>query len=119
MLDASLPLTVGEFEEWGNPKNEAEYRYMHAATARTTTSARRPTRRCWSRPRTTTARSCTGSRPSTWPSCARTKTDNNPLLFFINMQAGHGGASGRYDQLRERAFDFAFVLTQLGIAKGP
>jgi oligopeptidase B len=48
-----------------------------------------------------------------------TKTDNNPLLFFINMQAGHHGASGRYDQLRERAFDFAFVLTQLGIAKGP
>ena len=43
------------------------------------------------------------------------KTDRNPLLFKINMAGGHGGPSGRYDRLRERAFDQAFMLTQLGI----
>ena len=51
--------------------------------------------------------------------CARLKTDSNPLLFHINMDpAGHGGASGRYDRLREVAFDYAFVAWQLGI-EGP
>jgi oligopeptidase B len=44
------------------------------------------------------------------------KTDQNPLLFRINMEAGHGGASGRYDYLKETAFDYAFLLTQLGVA---
>jgi oligopeptidase B len=41
------------------------------------------------------------------------KTDSNPLVFRINMDAGHGGASGRYDHLKETAFDYAFILTQL------
>ena len=44
------------------------------------------------------------------------KTDSNPLLFKINMAGGHGGSSGRYDRLKELAFDYAFVFTQLGIA---
>ena len=44
------------------------------------------------------------------------KTDERPLLFKINLDAGHGGASGRYDHLREIAFDYAFILTQLGLA---
>ncbi len=47
------------------------------------------------------------------------KTDSNPLLFKINMAAGHGGASGRYDRLKELAFDYAFVLGQLGIRADP
>jgi oligopeptidase B len=45
------------------------------------------------------------------------KTDSNPLIFKINMAGGHGGSSGRYDKLREAAFDAAFVLTQFGITK--
>jgi len=45
------------------------------------------------------------------------KTDNNPLLLKTNMAAGHGGASGRYDYLREVAFDYAFILTQLGLTE--
>jgi oligopeptidase B len=45
------------------------------------------------------------------------KTDSNPLVFKINMAGGHGGSSGRYDRLKELSFDYAFVLTQLGIAK--
>ena len=45
------------------------------------------------------------------------KKDDNPLILKTNMAAGHGGASGRYDHLREDAFDYAFILNQLGIAK--
>jgi oligopeptidase B len=45
------------------------------------------------------------------------KTDSNPLLFKTNMAAGHGGSSGRYDALRETAFDYSFILTQLGAVK--
>jgi oligopeptidase B len=45
------------------------------------------------------------------------KTDDRPLLFRINLEAGHGGASGRYDHLREVAFDYAFILTELGRAR--
>jgi oligopeptidase B len=45
------------------------------------------------------------------------KTDANPLIFKINMAGGHGGSSGRYDKLKEKAFDYAFILTQVGITK--
>ena len=45
------------------------------------------------------------------------KTDKNPLVFKVNMGAGHGGSSGRYDALREAAFDYAFILTQMGITQ--
>jgi oligopeptidase B len=45
------------------------------------------------------------------------KTDHNPLIFKINMAAGHGGSSGRYDYLHETAFDYAFMLWQVGMAK--
>ena len=45
------------------------------------------------------------------------KTDSNPLLFRVNMAAGHGGSSGRYDALRDAAFDYSFMLTQLGVVK--
>jgi oligopeptidase B len=56
--------------------------------------------------------------PTKWVAKLRTvKTDKNPLLLKVNMGAGHGGASGRYDALRETAFDYAFILTQMGITQ--
>jgi oligopeptidase B len=56
--------------------------------------------------------------PTKWVAKLRSmKTDKNPLLFKINMGAGHGGASGRYDALRETAFDYAFMLNQMGITQ--
>jgi oligopeptidase B len=118
MSDASLPLTVGEFEEWGNPQNEAEYRYIASYSPYDNIKPQ-------AYPTLLVKTSYNDSQVMYWEPAKyvaklrAAKTDRNPLLFFINMQAGHHGASGRYDQLRERAFDFAFVLSQLGIAKGP
>jgi oligopeptidase B len=117
MSDATLPLTVGEYEEWGNPENEPEYRSIAAYSPYDNIRAQ-------PYPALLVKTSYNDSQVMYWEPAKyvaklrATKTDDKPLLFFINMQAGHHGASGRYDQLRERAFDFAFFLTQLGIAKG-
>jgi oligopeptidase B len=114
MLDASLPLTVGEYEEWGNPQMAEEYALMKSYCPYTNIS----------RGEYPTILAKTGLNdsqvmywePAKYVAKLRAmKTDNNPLLFKINMGAGHGGASGRYDYLREIAFDYAFLLTQLGI----
>ena len=104
MLDATLPLTVGEYEEWGNPKKKAEYDVHAGPTARTTTSRRRPIRRCSSRRRSTTARSCTGSPPSRSRSCARSRPTRTPLLLKTNMA---GGPRRRVGPLRPPARDRA------------
>jgi oligopeptidase B len=115
MLDASLPLTVGEFEEWGNPKLPEHYAYMRAYCPYTNI---RPQRY----PPLLVKASLHDSQVMYWEPAkyvARlrdTKTDDNPILLKINMEAGHGGASGRYDALRELAFDYAFVLAQVGRA---
>ena len=114
MSDASLPLTVGEFEEWGNPKNKAEYDYMKSYCPYTNTIAR-------AYPALLVKTSLNDSQvmywePAKWVAKLRTlKTDHNPLLFKINMGAGHGGSSGRYDALRELAFTYAFILSQFAI----
>jgi oligopeptidase B len=114
MLDASLPLTVGEYEEWGNPQMAEEYALMKSYCPYTNIS----------RGEYPTILAKTGLNdsqvmywePAKYVAKLRAmKTDDNPLLFKINMGAGHGGASGRYDYLREIAFDYAFLLTQLGI----
>ena len=111
MLDASLPLTVIEYDEWGNPNDAESYAYIRSLLARTTTcSAAGLSRTCWSRPGSTTRGWPTGSRPSAPRGSARVKTDGNRLLLRTNMGAGHGGASGRWDFLREVAFKYAFVL---------
>jgi oligopeptidase B len=116
MLDASLPLTVGEFEEWGNPKNKPEYDYMKSYCPYTNLAPKRY-------PAMLVKTSFNDSQVMYWEPAkyvARLRTlkqDRNPLLLKTNMAAGHGGASGRYDFLREVAFDYAFVLTQLGLAK--
>ncbi|WP_224249709.1 S9 family peptidase [Hyalangium gracile] len=116
MSDTSLPLTVGEFEEWGNPQVKDEYEYIRQYSPYENVTAKAyPTMLV----RTGINDSQVGYwEPAKWVAKLRaTKTDKNPLLFNINMAAGHGGSSGRYDFLKEIAFDYAFLLTQLGVEK--
>jgi oligopeptidase B len=114
MLDESLPLTVPEFEQWGNPKKKAEYEYMK-------TYCPYSNLRAAAYPAILVKTSLNDSQvlfhePAKYVARLRTlKTDSNPLLFKCNMDAGHGGASGRYDNLKEQAFVTAFVLDQLGL----
>ena len=115
MLDESLPLTVGEFEEWGNPKVRAHYDLMKTYCPYTNLAAR-------AYPAILVKTSVHDSQvmfwePAKWVARLRTlKTDDHPLLLKTNLDAGHGGSSGRYDALRELALDYAFVLGQLGLA---
>ncbi|HEY5907089.1 MAG TPA: prolyl oligopeptidase family serine peptidase, partial [Vicinamibacteria bacterium] len=116
MLDESLPLTVGEFEEWGNPKKKDEYEYMKRYCPYTNLAPR-------AYPALLVKTSFNDSQvmywePAKYVARLRTlKTDANALLLKTNMDAGHGGASGRYDALKESAFDYAFVLAQLGVSR--
>jgi oligopeptidase B len=114
MLDASLPLTTGEYEEWGNPQDPAYFRYMLSYSPYDNIERK-------DYPAVLVQTSLNDSQVMYWEPAkyvARlraTKTDTNPVLLKINMEAGHGGASGRYDFLREIAFTYAFVLWQLGL----
>ena len=114
MLDASLPLTVGEYEEWGNPQIAEDYFYMKSYCPYTNLERK-------AYPAMLVKTGLNDSQvmywePAKYVAKLRTlKTDSNALFFKINMGAGHGGASGRYDYLREIALDYAFLLTQLGI----
>jgi oligopeptidase B len=114
MLDETLPLTVGEFEEWGNPKKKDEYEYMKTYCPYTTLEKK-------AYPSMLVKTSFNDSQvmywePAKYVAKLRTlKTDRFPLLLKTNMAAGHGGASGRYDALHEAAFDYAFILTQMGL----
>jgi oligopeptidase B len=116
MLDETLPLTVGEFQEWGNPKIKAEYDYLKTYSPYENIAEK-------DYPAILVRTSLNDSQVMYWEPAkyvARlraTKTDKNLLLFKTNMGAGHGGASGRYDFLRDVAFDYAFMLRQLGISK--
>jgi oligopeptidase B len=116
MLDASLPLTVPEYEEWGNPNEKAAYECMlqyspydnlHKGpypAMLVKTSFNDSQVMYWE--------------PTKYVAKLRTlKTDDNVLLLKTNMSAGHSSASGRYEQLKEIAFDYAFMLTQLGVEK--
>jgi oligopeptidase B len=114
MLDASLPLTVGEYEEWGNPQIAEDYFYMKSYCPYTNLERK-------AYPAILAKTGLNDSQvmywePAKYVAKMRTlKTDSNPLLLKTNMGAGHGGASGRYDYLREIALDYAFFLTHLGI----
>jgi len=116
MLDSSLPLTVGEYEEWGNPNKKEEYDYIKAYCPYTNLAHK-------AYPIMLVRTSLNDSQvmywePAKYVARLRTlKTDANPLLFKINLDAGHGGSSGRYDALREVAYDYAFLLTQLDVVK--
>ncbi len=116
MYDESLPLTVGEFEEWGNPKVPEQYVYMRSYSPYDNLEAK-------AYPAMLVKTSFDDSQvmywePAKYVAKLRTlKTDSNPLIFKINMAGGHGGSSGRYDKLREVAYDYAFQLTQMGITR--
>ncbi|MBI1733621.1 MAG: S9 family peptidase [Candidatus Rokubacteria bacterium] len=113
MLDESLPLTVGEFEEWGNPKLREQYEYIKTYCPYTNLAPR-------DYPAILVRTGLNDSQvmywePAKWVAKLRTlTTSENPVLFKIDMASGHGGPSGRYDYLREIAFDYAYVLWQLG-----
>ena len=116
MLDASLPLTVEELEEWGNPQVKEHYDYMATYSPYDNVAAR-------AYPAMLVRTSLADSQvmywePAKWVARLRAhKKDKRPLLLQVNMAGGHGGSSGRYDKLRETAFDYAFLLTQLGVKK--
>lgn len=115
MLDESLPLTVPEFEEWGNPKEKAAFDYMISYSPYDNIENK-------PYPNILVRTSFNDSQVMYWEPAKyvakmrATRTDHNLLMLKTNMNpAGHGGASGRYDLLHEAAFDYAFFLTQLGI----
>jgi oligopeptidase B len=115
MLDADLPLTVSEYEEWGNPNVAEQYAYMKSYCPYTNLRAA-------AYPATLVRTSYNDSQvmywePAKYVAKLRTlHTGESPLLLHVNMAAGHGGASGRYDRLREIAFTYSFLLWQLGRA---
>ena len=116
MLDASLPLTVGEYEEWGNPNEKPAYDYMLKYSPYDNLKKT-------AYPAILVKTSFNDSQvmywePAKYVAKLRTlKDDKNMLLLKTNMAAGHGGSSGRYDYLKEVAFDYAFILTQLGMER--
>jgi oligopeptidase B len=116
MLDASLPLTAGEWEEWGNPHVKEQYEYMKTYCPYTNVEPK-------AYPTMLVKTSFQDSQVMYWEPAKYVaklralKTDDNVLLLKTNMEAGHGGASGRYDYLREVAFDYAFVLSRLGVSE--
>jgi oligopeptidase B len=99
MLDESIPLTSNEFDEWGDPKVREALRLHACPTPPTTRCGRRATRTCSSPPASGTPRCSTTSPRNGWRSCARTRPTRNWLLLKTNMEAGHGGKSGRFERL--------------------
>ncbi|WP_224490351.1 S9 family peptidase [Robertkochia flava] len=115
MLDTTIPLTTGEFDEWGNPEEESFYHYIKSYSPYDnvkeqnyphmliTTGLHDSQVQYWE--------------PAKWVARLRDrKTDSNSLLFYINMDAGHGGASGRFEALKEEAMEYAFLLDLEGIS---
>lgn len=111
MLDPSLPLTVGEYEEWGNPAVPEQYRWIRDYCPYTNLAPREY-------PAMLVRTSLHDSQVMFWEPAKyvarlrRLRTDRRPLLLLTNLGAGHGGASGRYDRLREIAVEYAFLLWQ-------
>ena len=117
MMDATLPLTVGEYLEWGNPNEKPAYDYMKTYSPYDNLAKR-------AYPAILVTTSFNDSQVMYWEPAkyvARLralKTDSNPLLLKIKMDpAGHGGASGRYDRLHDQAFEYAWMLSEVGINK--
>ena len=115
MLDASLPLTVPEYEEWGDPNQQEAFEYMLSYSPYDNLREAKY-------PAMLVKTSLYDSQvmywePAKYVAKLRTlNTGSSPILLHTNMTAGHGGASGRYDYLKEIAFDYAFLLRELGVA---
>lgn len=116
MLDASIPLTTGEYDEWGNPNEKQYYDYMLSYSPYDNVQSK-------AYPNLLVMTGLHDSQvqywePAKWVAKLRAmKTDNNLLLLKTNMQAGHGGASGRFRKLREIALQYAFILRLAGITQ--
>ena len=114
MLDATLPLTTSEYIEWGNPNEKAAFDYMKTYSPYDNIAKK-------DYPAMLVKVSVNDSQVPYWEGAKLVaklralKTDKNPLLLKVNFGAGHGGASGRYDALHETAFDYAFMLWQMGV----
>jgi oligopeptidase B len=116
-MDASLPLVVGEYLEWGNPNDKPAFDYILSYSPYDNLQRK-------AYPAMLLTSSYNDSQvmywePAKYVAKLRTlKTDRNPLLLKMKMEpAGHGGASGRYDQLKDRAFEVAWMLQQVGISR--
>ncbi len=117
MLDSSLPLTVGEYLEWGNPNEKEAFNYMKSYSPYDNIEAK-------DYPTMLVRTSLNDSQVMYWEPAKYVaklramKTDKNLILFKTKLEpGGHGGASGRYDRLKDTAFDYAFALGQVGISK--
>ncbi|MEE8192902.1 MAG: S9 family peptidase [Gemmatimonadales bacterium] len=116
MLDESIPLTTSEYDEWGNPNDEEYYHYMLSYSPYDQVEAR-------DYPNLLVTTGLHDSQvqywePAKWVAKLRaTKTDDNRLIIKINMEAGHGGASGRFRRMQETAFNYAFLLDLEGISQ--
>lgn len=116
MLDPSIPLTTAEYDEWGNPNEEQYYRYMRSYSPYDNVEAK-------AYPHLLVTAGLNDPRvgywePAKWVAKLRAlKTDTNLLLLKTEMGAGHAGPSGRYERLREKAFEYAFVFKALGISE--
>jgi oligopeptidase B len=115
MMDASLPLTVGEYLEWGNPNEKAAFEYMLSYSPYDNL-------RKGAYPAILVTTSFNDSQVMYWEPAKYVaklrslKTDSNPLHFKCKLEAaGHGGASGRYDRWKDKAFEYAWMLSQVGI----
>ena len=117
MLDDDIPLTTGEFDEWGNPKEAEYYKYMKSYSPYDQVEAQ-------DYPAMLVTTGLHDSQvqywePAKWVAKLRElKTGQNPLLLHTNMEAGHGGASGRFERYRERAMQYTFLLDLAGINEG-
>jgi oligopeptidase B len=116
MLDASLPLTVGEYLEWGNPNEKPAFDYMRSYSPYDNLSTK-------AYPPILVTTSLNDSQVMYWEPAKYVaklrslKTDSKPLLLKCNMGGGHGGSSGRYDALKDTAFNYAWLMSQVGITK--
>jgi len=116
MFDDTLPLTTGEYEEWGNPNEEEYYNYMLSYSPYDNIKAQ-------NYPNMLVTGGLNDSQvlfhePTKYVAKLREiKTDDNILILHMNMESGHGGATGRYKSIEDRAFIYAFILNRVGIAK--